>query len=213
MKANIEKYIHWIRNLTLKFLKKYFSYDSHISAFFLEQYQRGLRVFFMVGVVSYSAYAIFDYMQGFYLLLILRLIIIILCILPILVYLKKLGFAKMKYISNLCLYLILILEMETQMQSTDVPFFHSSTWFVDILIILIHALYFQGTPKQYSLYWLTLILYYCSRSFLKVDREINPVIINVWMYHFEAWLFGSVFNFWWFKIRYERTLADIRLKE
>ncbi len=213
MKANIEKYIHWIRNLTLKFLKKYFSYDSHISAFFLEQYQRGLRVFFMVGVVSYSAYAIFDYMQGFYLLLILRLIIIILCILPILVYLKKLGFAKMKYISNLFLYLILILEMETQMQATEVPFFHSSTWFVDILIILIHALYFQGTPKQYSLYWLTLILYYCSRSFLKVDREINPVIINVWMYHFEAWLFGSVFNFWWFKIRYERTLADIRLKE
>ncbi|MBK9502791.1 MAG: hypothetical protein IPO06_26135 [Leptospiraceae bacterium] len=60
------------------------------------------------------------------------------------------------------------------MQATDVPFFHSSTWFVDILIILIHALYFQGTPKQYSLYWLTLILYYCSRSFLKVDREINP---------------------------------------
>ncbi len=103
--------------------------------------------------------------------------------------------------------------METQMQATDVPFFHSSTWFVDILIILIHAMYFQGTPIQYSIYWLTLITYYCFRSFLKADGNINAVIINVWMYHFEAWLFGSVFNFWWFRIRYERTLADIRLKE
>ena len=72
----------------------------------------------------------------------------------------------MKYVSNLSLFLILIFEMETQMQATDVPF-HSSTWFVDILIILIHAMYFQGTPIQYSIYWLTLITYYCFRSFLK----------------------------------------------
>lgn len=213
MKFIIENFIKWKNYFSIIIQTMFVSYDATISRFFLEQYQKGLRLFFIVGVISYSVYAIFDYTQGFYLLIFLRLIIIILCFLPILIYYKKLGFTQMKYVSNLSLFLILIFEMETQMQATDVPFFHSSTWFVDILIILIHAMYFQGTPIQYSIYWLTLITYYCFRSFLKADGNINAVIINVWMYHFEAWLFGSVFNFWWFRIRYERTLADIRLKE
>ncbi len=201
------------KELKNEILKIFFSYDSNISSYFLEQYQKGLRFFFLVGVISYSAYSVFDFLNQYYHLLYLRLFVIILCSLPIIFYQMKLGFTKIKYVSNLSLFFILLLEIETQMRAPDVPFFHSSSWFVDILVILIHSMYFQGTPNQYSLYWLTLILYYCARSFLKVDGDINHVIINVWMYHLEAWLFGCVFNFWWFQIRYERTVNDIRLKE
>lgn len=190
-----------------------FRYDPNVTSFFLEQYQKGLRFFFLVGVISYFSYSIFDHLNGYYDLLFIRILIILTCFLPILAYIKKLGFTKIKYISNLSLFIIMVLEIETQMRAPDVPFYHSSTWFVDILVLLIHAMYFQGKPSQYSLYWFTLVIYYCTRAYLKVNGEVHSEIINVWMYHFEALLFGTIFNFWWFRIRYERTVNDIRLRE
>lgn len=199
--------------LFLEKILNFFNYDKEISESFLAESREGLKYFFSIGVISYSIYSVFDYNIHFYAGMFLRILIVLLCFVPLITQITRQSYERMKYASNTSLFIMFILEIETQMQATDVPFFHTSAWFADLIFIVVHAMYFLGTPIQYSIYWLLLICYYFFRSYIHVSGTIHSEITNVWMYHIETWLFGSAFNLWWFQIRYERKLGEIRLKE
>ncbi|MBP7281817.1 MAG: hypothetical protein KBA66_09585 [Leptospiraceae bacterium] len=196
-----------------KIYDKYFDFDPTISAVFLNKSQAGLRNFFIVGFIGYSFYAVLDYYNHYYIGVFLRILILLLCLIPITINLRKLPLSKMNFFSNVSLFLIFISEIETQLHATDLPFHEATIWFADIIIILIYSMYFLGNPIGYFIFWFVLISYYCIRTYLFSEGEISYPIINAWAYHIATYFFGGVFNYWWFKIRYESVIADLKVKE
>lgn len=190
---------------------RFFNFDPKISSIFLKKSQSGLRNFFIVGLLGYSFYTVLAIYYQIYLEVVIRLLIIFLCLIPITTIFLQKPLSQISIYSHFSMFFIFILEIETQLIATDIPFHYATTWFADIIIILIYSMYFLGNPIGYIFFWFFLISYYCIRTSFKINDGINYSVINAWAYHIATYLFGSVFNYWWFKVRYDSVLSEMKV--
>lgn len=198
------------RRILLTWSGFFVHYDRPVTDRLVAESMTGVRVLFASAFFAYAVYLTLDIIGGYVLLAALRFAVMVLCLWQIFAVPRIGGGTGTRArLTALSLAVLFILEVETQMRAPDVPFLDPSGWFVNIIFMVINAIFFLGRPHVFVGYWFCLILYYIVRGLLLVDQLTMPVF-TVWFYHTLSWQLTSVLHVWWFRIRYESAVRDDR---
>ncbi len=188
-----------------------FVYEKEIAEKIFKQAYTGLNYLAVLAIIGQTYFFIYDYVMHQWAGVFCRSIVIFSC--------TFYAFAKEKLKSGFVDSSILIvlifytMDIETQIRSTDVPFYDPLTWIILPILTLFHAFYFNGVPGKFFIFWLALVIYYYLRvAISSVSDFTDHRLLSVVIYLVFFWLFSSFFNLFWFRVRYTNLIYLIELE-
>ena len=191
-----------------KFWNILFQYEIEICQVIFQQSQVGIKSLAVIGILGSGFFAYLDYSTN-PISMYLRLIAITSCALFLII-----GNKPKFDISRWFISIFFLVDVETQVRATDVPFYDPLTWITLPMLMLFHAYYFLGVPGYFILFWLMHVAYYFFRVGLStISNFSDPKLVSTEIFLSAFYIFSSFFNFFWFRVRYTNLLQAKKLFE
>ncbi|TGL58863.1 hypothetical protein [Leptospira sarikeiensis] len=182
--------------------------------FYSQNYRVAVYFFAIVfGITVWGA--ILEYVRSNFLLLNLDLISAVVCILSLGIIKYYSGdFTRKNIFVFGGLFVLLLLEVETQFHDNEFYFYENNMWITNQVILFLVSAFFNGRPVYFTIYSFSILIFYVGRIFPEglhyfSDRTVWVQISNMTALQ----IFISLFNAWWYGYRIEYLKKNKKLQE
>ncbi|TGL31500.1 hypothetical protein EHQ52_16340 [Leptospira koniambonensis] len=159
--------------------------------------------------------AILEYVRSNFLLLYLDLISAFICLFSLgVIHFYSKNYFKKNLIVFGGLFILLVLEVETQFHDNEYYFYDNNMWITNQVILFLVSLFFNGRPIFYTIYSFSVVAFYILRIFPEGSGYFSDRTLWVQISNMSALqLFICLCNTWWYGYRIESLKKTKKLQE
>ncbi|TGM88849.1 hypothetical protein [Leptospira licerasiae] len=172
--------------------------------FYSQNYRIAFYFFWIVCAITIWG-AILEYFRSNFLLLYLDLISACICLFNLgVIRFYSANYSKKNLIVFGGLFILLILEVETQFHDNEYFFYDNNMWITNQVILFLVSLFFNGRPIFYTAYSFSILAFYILRIFPEGSGYFSDRTVWVQISNMSALqLFICLCNAWWYGYRIE----------